>query len=301
MKPILILSLAAILSASISFAVVRCAGSCAAAPAPAVGAEDVARLSRALADSEARQAALAKSVEDLRAGLALRSSQDSRVPMGDIEGAVNRALAQQREATPASEAAAKEKPAAAKAFDLHAAVQELQAPGLTREEKMAKWKAIADAGALDDAVAMFEQYAREHPGSAAAQVELGGAYLQKVFKAGNGPEAGVWATKADQAFDAGLAVDDHNWDARFSKAVSLSFWPPVFGKQTEAINHFEILAAQQAQQTSEPKFAQTWLLLGNMYQQLGKADQALATWQKGLALFPGNESLQQQIANAHSH
>ncbi len=301
MKPILILSIAAILSASISFAVARCSSSaCAAAPASAVGAEEVARLSRALAESESRQAALAKSLEDLRADLALRTSQDARVPMGEIESAVGRALAAQRGAEPAPDAVAA--PAAAsKAFDLHAAFQDLLAPGLSRDEKMAKWKAIADAGALDDAVAMFEQYAREHPDSAAAQVELGGAYLQKVFKAGNGPEAGVWATKADKAFDAGLAVDDHNWDARFSKAVSLSFWPPVFGKQTEAINHFEILAAQQAQQSPEPKFAQTWLLLGNLYQQIGKSDQALDSWQKGLAMFPGNAQLEQQIANAQSH
>jgi len=122
-----------------------------------------------------------------------------------------------------------------------------------------------------------------------------------VFKAGNGPEAGIWATKADKAFDAALAVDDHCWDARFSKAVSLSFWPPVFGKQGEAIKNFEVLTEQQASQPSDPKFAQTWLLLGNMYQQTGRMDQALATWQKGLALFPGNEALQAQIASAQGH
>ncbi len=180
-------------------------------------------------------------------------------------------------------------------------MQELLDPSLTREEKMAKWKAINAAGALDEVVAMFEEFAKEHPGSAGAQVDLGGAYLQKVFKAGNGPEAGVWATKADKAFDAALGIDDHSWDARFSKAVSLSFWPPVFGKQTEAIKNFEVLAEQQAQQPSDPKYAQTWLLLGNLYQQLGKSDQALATWQKGLAAFPENASLLQQIANAQGH
>ena len=90
-------------------------------------------------------------------------------------------------------------------------------------------------------------------------------------------------------------------DARFSKAISLSFWPPVFGKQTEAINNFEILAAQQAQQPQEPKFAQTWLLLGNVYQQIGKSEQALAAWQKGLSIFPDNAQLLQQIANAQGH
>lgn len=303
MKPILVLSVVAVLSASISFAVARfAAGAPVQAGSPSsVTPEDLARISRALADSDARQASLQKTVEDLRADLALRASRDSRVPANEIEDAVARALKLQGSADSAESPPAAEKTRAEGQFDAHAAMQELLDPKLTREEKMAKWKAINAAGALDEVVAMFEAYAKEHPESAAAQVDLGSAYLQKVFKVGNGPEAGVWATKADKAFDAALGIDDHSWDARFSKAVSLSFWPPVFGKQTEAIRNFEVLAEQQSQQPSDPKFAQTWLLLGNLYQQLGKMDQALATWQKGLAIFPDNASLMQQIANGQGH
>jgi len=300
MKPLLIVTTAVLLSGSISLALTRLgAGGCGAGGSSStVAADDVARLERALAESEARQAVLAKSVEDLRADLALRSSQDSRVPLAEIEAAVARALGRSPVGV-AAQVASASKPAEAKdAFDPRAALEELLAGELSHDEKLAKWKEIDAAGGVDDVVALFEEYAREHPDSAAAQVELGSAYLQKVFKAGNGPEAGVWAIKADQAFDAGLEIDDHNWDARFSKAVSLSFWPPVFGKSTEAIKHFEILCAQQADQPSDPKFAQTWVLLGNLYQQLGKTDQALATWEKGLALFPGYGDLEAQIANS---
>jgi tetratricopeptide (TPR) repeat protein len=303
MKPILVLSIAAVLAASISFAVARFT---AAAPVQAgssssVTSEDVARLARTLAESDARQAALQKTVEDLRADLALRANRDTRVPANEIEDAVSRALKQQGGSVAVESSLAADKARAQERFDAQAAMQELLDPNLTREEKLAKWKAINAAGALDEVVAMFEAFAKEHPESAGAQVDLGGAYLQKVFKAGNGPEAGVWATKADKAFDAALSIDDRSWDARFSKAVSLSFWPPVFGKQTEAIKNFEVLAEQQSQQPSDPKFAQTWLLLGNLYQQLGRADQALAAWQKGLAAFPDNASLLQQIANAQGH
>jgi tetratricopeptide (TPR) repeat protein len=223
------------------------------------------------------------------------------VPSGEIEEAVARAMKQQAAAQDSQAAGAADPAHAGGKFDARAAFEELLGSKLSRDAKMAKWKAIAAAGGLDEVVAMFEEYAKEHPGSAGAQVELGGAYLQKVFKAGNGPEAGVWATKADKAFDAALAIDDHSWDARFSKAVSLSFWPPVFGKQTEAIRNFEVLLDQQADQPSDPKFAQSWLFLGNLYQQLGKMDQAVAIWQKGLASFPDNAALQQQIANAQGH
>lgn len=300
MKPTLVLVVAAVLSASISFAVVRCSARCAAAaPSPsAASADEIARLARALGESEARQASLQKSLEDLRAEIALQSSRDSRVPTGEIEQAVARALEKQ---AGSPETTGADPAHAAGRFDARAAFEDLLAPNLSRDAKLAKWKAIAAAGGLDDVVAMFEEYAKENSGSASAQVELGGAYLQKVFKAGNGPEAGVWATKADKAFDAALAIDDHSWDARFSKAVSLSFWPPVFGKQTEAIRNFEVLLDQQADQPSDPKFAQSWLFLGNLYQQLGKMDQAVATWQKGLASFPDNAALQQQIANAQGH
>jgi cytochrome c-type biogenesis protein CcmH/NrfG len=82
------------------------------------------------------------------------------------------------------------------------------------------------------------------------------------------------------------------------KAVALSFWPPVFGKQTEAIKHFETLVAQQERQTARDGFADTYVMLGNMYQQMGKLDQAVSTWKRGLKLFPDNSDLTQQIANA---
>jgi tetratricopeptide (TPR) repeat protein len=303
MKPILVLAIAVLASAATSLAVVHLVQSTCvqASAAPAATAEDVARLSQMLADGQAREASLAKSVEDLRAEFLSRPREDSRVPVGDIESAVARALKEQGDSAALEASRVQSKDSKPGKFDAHAAFQDLLVPGLSREDAREKWKAIDAAGGVDEVLALFEQYAREHPESAGAQVELGGAYLQKVFKAGNGPEAGVWATKADKAFDGALSIDDHSWDARFSKAVSLSFWPPVFGKQTEAIKHFEILAEQQAQAPPEPRFAQTWLLLGNLYQQLGNPNQALATWQKGLSLFPDNAQIQKQIANAQGH
>ena len=83
--------------------------------------------------------------------------------------------------------------------------------------------------------------------------------------------------------------------------MSLSFWPPVFGKQTEAIKHFEILVAQQANQPTRAGYAETHVLLGNLYQQIGDKQKAISTWKTGLGLFPDNPELAQQIANATGH
>jgi tetratricopeptide (TPR) repeat protein len=304
MKSLPLLATAVLLSASTSFAVARlcpCAHAIRAS-APSPSGEGLAQVERALAEAQSRESALADEVRKLRGEISGRASGEARVPEGEIEAAVSRALARQADAEGSGESrASAAKGPAPKRFDARAALQDLLTPGLSREEKHAKWKAIAAAGALDEVVAMFEEYAKDHADSPGAQVELGAAYLQKVFQAGNGPEAGVWAVKADEAFDAALSIDERCWDARFSKAVSLSFWPPVFGKQSEAIRNFEILTEQQGQGSSDPKFAQTWLLLGNLYQQIGKSDQALAAWQKGLAIFPDNAQLAQQIANAQGH
>ena len=120
-------------------------------------------------------------------------------------------------------------------------------------------------------------------------------FLQKTQLSGNGPEAGLWAMKADQAFDDILALDEQHWDARFTKAVALSFWPPIFGKQSEAIRQFEVLREQQRHQTPSAGHGQTYLLLGNLYQQMGQTEKALQVWQEGAGIFPDMAELQAQI------
>jgi tetratricopeptide (TPR) repeat protein len=268
-------------------------------------AADIAALSRAVADLRADQARIQKSIDDERAELAARPRSDGRLPVGEIDAAVQRALAQHGEraaetADSASEAAVA-KTSVKGSLDLASALRDLTSRQLSADQRQAIWKQLADAGQLDAMIALMEQRAKDDPQNSMAQLDLGRAYLQKIFKVGNGPEAGVWGTKADKAFDAALAVDDHNWDARFAKAVSLSFWPPMLGKQNEAIKNFEVLADQQASQPAKPEFAQTYYFLGNMYTQTGDKAKALAAWQQGLSLYPGNAQLEAQIANAQGH
>jgi tetratricopeptide (TPR) repeat protein len=176
-------------------------------------------------------------------------------------------------------------------LDVEDAVARLLDPDTSDSEIEELWEALSKAGLTDAAIAIFEARARANPNDPELQNDLGLAYLRKIFEVGSGPQAGVWATKADNAFDAALALDDHNWDARFNKAVSLSFWPPIFGKQSDAIEHFNTLIGQQEGGPSEPQHAQTYVLLGNLYMQSGDSDKAFAAWQAGLGLFPDDEEL----------
>jgi hypothetical protein len=164
-------------------------------------------------------------------------------------------------------------------------------PAKSWDEKQRAWKDLADAGLIDRAVEAFERRARESPGSADAQAEAGMAYIQKLNTLANDIEKGTWAAKADRSFDAALAIDDRHWDARFMKAMSLSFWPPVFGKQGEAIRQFEVLREQQAEAPLQERFAETYLLLGNLYRNRGEAEKAAEVWRDGARRFPGNKDL----------
>ena len=238
-------------------------------------------------------ARLTREVEALRqeaTGRLAGGTRGSRLPIGEIEEVVRRYLAAHEGlASPASTGEASgSSEAAASAEEL---VAQLLDPELDYEAQEAIWARIRESGQLDEVIALMEAYAEEHAGDPDAQVDAGYAYLQKIFEVGDGPEAGVWALKADSAFDRALSLDERHWDARFSKAISLSFWPPIFGKQKDAIQHFEVLVGHQEEGVVEDRYSQTYLMLGNLYHQVGQPEKADAMWKRGLEFFPGDEGL----------
>ena len=97
----------------------------------------------------------------------------------------------------------------------------------------------------------------------------------------------------DAAYDKALELDSSHWRARFNKAVSYSFWPPITGKPAEAVEHFSTLMTQQEADPSprHTGYVQTYLMLGNMYSQQGKATEAKEVWQRGLRFHPDNDEL----------
>lgn len=183
-------------------------------------------------------------------------------------------------------------------FDVMAVAEELLDPNLSNADKNAIWSQIRDSGNIDAMVEWFRQRAEANPDDADAQAQLGEAYLEQLFGAKDMMSQGRFANSADAAFDRALSLNDQHWDARFQKAVSLSFWPPALGKQSAAIQQFETLIAQQKTQPLSPNFAQSYLFLGNMHQQMGNMEAALAAWNEGLAAHPDNAELQAQIDSA---
>jgi len=257
------------------------------APEPAaVEPDGTAQLRADLARLSEEVAALRERTAQLSSG----APAGARVPVSDIEEVVKRFLAgRERSAEPGEIVDERDRESDA------ATPEELLAllldPSLDFDAQQPIWDRICAGGKLDEVIALMEQRAEEHANDPDAQVEVGNAYLQKIFGLGDGPEAGQWAMKADAAYDRALALDEHHWEARFTKAVSLSFWPPIFGKQKEAVRQFETLLAQQEEGAVQDRYSQTYVLLGNLYHQSGQAEKANAIWSRGLEYFPDDAEL----------
>ena len=254
---------------------------------------DVDRLNEDLDEEETRLEAL---------GLApLSPGPQSGTDDEEIAEAVERWLARQVPGPESEKAIATGHPAAefgVREMELELIVSIFLDRGRDELSKERFLQEVRDEGRIDELVRAIEDMADENPDDPDLQVALGVAYLHKLFGLGQTPEVGLYAMQADLAFDRALALDEHNWDARFTKAVALSNWPPVMGKVPEAVAHFEILIRQQEQLPPDPRYAETYLYLGNMYEQIGEKEKALATWRAGLSSYPEFEGLAERIAAA---
>ncbi len=181
-------------------------------------------------------------------------------------------------------------------LDARSAYESLLFGELGWEEREQLWQELRASGEIDAVLAMFEEAAALDPNNPDLQVDLGRAYIAKLQDGGSNLEVGMLATKADTAFDAALALDEGHLEARRQKAVSLSFWPPVLGKQVEAAQEFELLIENQKQHPADESHALAYLWLGNLKLQMGDKAAAQGAWNDGLALFPEHAELLAQLS-----
>jgi hypothetical protein len=172
----------------------------------------------------------------------------------------------------------------------------LVSPLASYSQKRDAWKQLRESGKLDLAIADLEQRMTNDPRSSEYPAALGQAYLKKCATIQDMREQGILAMQADKVFDTALSLDPSNWEARFTKAVGMSYWPPVLNKGEEVIQHFQTLIQQQETQTPQPHFAETYAWLGDQYQKSGHSEEARAVWQRGAALFPADEKLRSKLA-----
>lgn len=264
----------------------------------AASASDTAlsRIEEQLAGLQRDNLALHKEIAELRSAPAARGESFTREPA--LDDLVARAVERWMQENAAASAAVPASSAAAVAaeFSVDAALSRLLSPPVSGEDREALWQEALDSGQLEALITALEARAAADPRNTSLQFELGYAYLQPIISGqAAGPQSASWAMKADAAFDKTLALDAAHWDARFNKAVSYSFWPPIMGKQQAAISNFETLVQQQAGMSPRPEFADTYLFLGNLYEQTGQADKAREIWSRGFGLFPNHSELSARV------
>jgi tetratricopeptide (TPR) repeat protein len=174
----------------------------------------------------------------------------------------------------------------------------LDDPDLDGSEWNRVWKEINDAGLTDDALALLKDGVENDPANPDAHMALAGGYLAKTTYTDNDLEKGTWAVAADNTLDRALELDPVHWDARFTKATCLTYYPPIMGRQGEAMKHFEILLEQQKSLPPDSKHSQTYLYLGNLHQQMGNHQKASQIWKDGLVHFPDSPELEKQLKNS---
>ena len=181
-------------------------------------------------------------------------------------------------------------------------VATLVSPNSTFQQREAIWKQLGTVEQLDEVINALKDGATNNPDSALYQAELGRANLQKAGvvskNGGSMNELGILGMTADQNFDNALKIDPSNWDAQFFKAVSMSYWPAELNKGNEVVDRLSNLINQQDSLPSQAEFAMPYIALGQQYQKLGQADNALQTWQAGATKFPSDTTLPQKIAAA---
>jgi hypothetical protein len=164
------------------------------------------------------------------------------------------------------------------------------------EQKQLAWINLRKEGKLNQVIDELEQGVTNHPTAAEYPAALGQACIHKIATSKDVRDHAMLGMKADQSFDTALERDPKNWEARFFKATSMSFWPAEMNMRPEVIEQLSELIQQQEAQTPQPHFAQTYLWLGDQYQKSGRSDYAGHVWQRGALLFPSDPALQKKIA-----
>jgi lipoprotein NlpI len=175
------------------------------------------------------------------------------------------------------------------------AVDALLSPETSYDQKRAAWNQLRQGGHLDVATAELQQRFTNNPNNADCAAVLGHAYLVKCGTSTDVREQGILAMQADKLFDTALNLDTHNWEARFNKALALSYWPATMGKADEVIDHFTTLIQQQEAQPQQSHFADSYMWLGDQYKKAGRLDDARSVWQRGAYLFPADQKLADRL------
>ncbi len=173
------------------------------------------------------------------------------------------------------------------------------------KEALAACVAAAEAGtadaatqAADRAEAAFTAWAQAEPAN--PEPLNGRAQVISRCRIPFAPfmEQGVLVGRSNQLAEKALALDPTHWSARYLLALNHYYTPEFLGRTPDAIENFEILIEQQGDRTDFPEMAGPFAYLGDLYERVGRHEDAVAIWNRGAALFPDDARLRERLATA---
>ncbi len=269
----------------------------------------------AAAETAGRQERLAAAFDGLARDLAaLRSSEQERTrDVGRLLrriDALSSAVPVARVAAPGAavpEAGAPERPAPEDgpgdddagtddSEDLRALGERVLAGEASADEMERWWTALRGSEELAGVIGRLEAAVSARPDDLDARRRLARAYVAQLYSVPDGPSRGVWAARAEAQWDAVLARDAGDWDARFSVAFSLSQWPEFFGKGPTVLRHLETLREQQESHAPLPREAAVYRMLADQYRRTGRADAVREVLEAGARRHPQDAALRDALA-----
>jgi tetratricopeptide (TPR) repeat protein len=154
--------------------------------------------------------------------------------------------------------------------------------------------AVIAGRAYDRALDVFKRLVAAHPQSAAAELNYGYAYVDKIPAAGSITQV-ILANDALKRFTRSIELKP-TWLALFTRGNSYLYWPKVFGRTPLGIADLEAAVRMSRAGPQRPYHARAWVSLGDAHWKLDEIDKARATWSEALKLFPGNAELEARLA-----
>jgi tetratricopeptide (TPR) repeat protein len=201
-------------------------------------------------------------------------------------------------ATPAAEEDFQAGERAAAAKDYAAALPRLEAavaadPESLRNASEYRRTAIA-ARAYDRSLDFFKHLVEAHPRSAAAALNYGYAYVDKIPAAGSITQV-ILANSALTWFTRSLELEP-TWLALYTRGNSYLYWPKVFGRAPRGVADLQAAIKMAEGAPRRPYHARAWGARGDGSWKLDDLGRARATWSEGQKLFPEDAALKARLA-----
>ena len=134
-----------------------------------------------------------------------------------------------------------------------------------------------------------------HPDDWRPLTLLARVQLQCRLPFGVGAGQGAIFGEAVELLEQAVAVDNANWQPRYTLALSLSRAPKFLGRDGQAIGQLEWLMVRLDSRTDVDELPSIYVMLGDLHARNGRESQARLVWTLGSRRFPADSVLADRV------